>query len=122
MALRGKQAIDTKVYVLVFVCPTTKLANLQVIESKDANGVVDGINRLACEVGVPSFVLVDQDSGILKALKECEVNFRDTQYVLHKEKGIKFQTVPVGGHNYTGAGDSYYPTVRLSTPDTIGVG
>ena len=103
MALRNRKVEEAKVYVLCFVCPTTKLCNLQVIEAKSADGVIDGINRFCCEAGVPSYVLVDQDSGIMKGFKECEVNLRDVQYVLHKEKGIKFQTVPVGGHNYSGA-------------------
>ena len=103
MALRNRKVEEAKVYVLCFVCPTTKLCNLQVIEAKSADGVIDGINRFCCEAGVPNYILVDQDSGIMKGLKECEVNLRDVQYVLHKEKGIKFQTVPVGGHNYSGA-------------------
>ena len=103
MSTRGRQPIDVKCYVLVFVCPTTKLVNLQVIEGKSADAVVDGVNRLGCEVGIPSFVLVDQDSGILKVLKEAEVNVRDLQLVLHKEKGIRFRTCPVSGHNFHGA-------------------
>ena len=103
MPTRNRDAVDVMCYVLVFVCPVTKLVNMQVIESKKAEGVVDGINRLGCEVGLPSFVLVDQDSGIMKALKEAEVNLKDLQYILYKEKGIKFKTCPVSGHNYHGA-------------------
>ena len=44
MKTRTKAAVEVKCYVLVFVCPTTKLINLQVIESKSADGVVDGVN------------------------------------------------------------------------------
>ena len=65
METRKRKALQVKCYVLVFLCPTTKHVNLQVIENKSADGVVDGINRLGCEVGFPSFVLVDQDSRIL---------------------------------------------------------
>ena len=64
------------------------------IEAKTADGVVEGINRLGCEVGVPSFVLVDQDSSILKVLGEAEVKLKDLQLVLYKEKGIKLRTCP----------------------------
>ena len=103
MPTRNRDALDVMCYVLVFVCPVTKLVNMQVIESKKAEGVVDGINRLGCEVGLPSFVLVDQDSGIMKALKEAEVNLKDLQYILYKEKGIKFKTCPVSGNNFHGA-------------------
>ena len=67
----NKQAVEANVHVLMFACPTTKLCNLQVIESKSADGIIDGINRLACESGVPSFVYTDQDGGIMKALQEA---------------------------------------------------
>ena len=103
METRKRKAVQVKCYVLVFLCPTTKHVNLQVIESKSADGVVDGINRLGCEVGFPSFVLVDQDSGILKVLKEAEVNLKDIDLVLSKERGIKFRTCPVSGHNFHGS-------------------
>ena len=103
MATRGRQPIDVKCYVLVFVCPTTKLVNMQVIESKSADGIGDGINRLGCEIGIPSFVLTDQDSGIMKVLKEANVELKDLQLLLHKEKGIRFKTCPVTGHNFHGA-------------------
>ena len=112
MSTRGRQPIDVKCYVLVFVCPTTKLTNLQVIEGKSADAVMDGVTRLGCEVGIPSFVLVDQDSGILKVLKEAEVNVRDLQMVLHKEKGIRFRTCPVSGHNFHGAVERKIRSVR----------
>merc|ERR1711891_100209 len=36
MKTRHREIIDVKCYVLVFVCPTTKLTNLQVIEAKTA--------------------------------------------------------------------------------------
>ena len=102
MKTRNRNVVDVKCYVLVFMCPTTKLINLQVIEAKSADGIVDGVSRLGCEVGIPSFVLVDQDSGILKVLREAEVNLKDVELILYKEKGIKFRTCPVSGHNYHG--------------------
>merc|ERR1719186_1523287 len=85
MKTRHRKVVEAKCYVLVFCCPTTKLVNLQVIESKSHDGVIDGVTRLSCEIGVPSFILVDQDSGIVKALKEAEVDIRDLQFVLNKE-------------------------------------
>ena len=38
--------VEAKCYVLVTVCPVTKLVNLQVIESKSADGILDGITLL----------------------------------------------------------------------------
>ena len=42
------------------------------------------------EVEIPSFVLVDQDSGIVKVLNEAQINVKDLDLLLHKEKGIRF--------------------------------
>ena len=112
MKTRHRKVVEAKCYVLVFCCPTTKLVNLQVIESKSHDGVIDGVTRLSCEIGVPSFILVDQDSGIVKALKEAEVNIRDLQFVLNKEKGIRFKTCPVGGHNFHGLVERKIRTVQ----------
>ena len=76
---------------------------MQIIEGKTADAIVDGLNRLGCEVGIPSFVLVDQDSGIVKVLNEAQINVKDLDLLLQKEKGIRFKTTPVSGHNYHGA-------------------
>ena len=102
MLLRNKKAVETKVFVLVFACPVSRCVNLQVVETKSADGIIDGIIRLSCEVGVPKFILTDQDGGIMKGLEECEVRFKDLQHVVYKEKGIVFKTAPVSGHNFHG--------------------
>ena len=112
MQTRNRSAIDVKCYVLVFICPTTKAVNLQVIETKAADGIIDGVNRLGCEVGIPSYLLVDQESSIIKVLNEAEVNLKDLQLVLHKERGIKFKTCPVSGHNFHGAVERKIRTVQ----------
>ena len=112
MKTRHRNVVEAKCYVLVSVCPITKLVNLQVIEAKSADGVIDGVTRLSCEVGVPSIMLVDQDSGILKALKEAEVDIRSLDMLLHKEKGIRFKTCPVSGHNYHGLVERKIRTVQ----------
>ena len=94
MATRGRQPIDVKAYVLVFLCPITKCCNLQVIEGKGADAIVDGINRLGCEVGIPSFVIIDQDSGIMKVLKEAQIDIKDVDLLVHREYCIRFRTCP----------------------------
>ena len=112
MKTRHRAVVEAKCYVLVVVCPVTKLVNLQVLEAKSADGVIDGVTRLCCEVGVPSTMLVDQDSGILKALKEVEIDIRDLDLLFHKEKGMKFKTCPVSGHNYHGLVERKIRTVQ----------
>ena len=58
---RGRNVLEAKCWVMVFVCPVTRLTNLQVIEKSDNSGMVDGITRLSCEVGVPKIMMVDDD-------------------------------------------------------------
>ena len=89
------------------------MVNLQVIEGKSADAVVEGVTRLCCEQGgVPSFVLVDQDSSIVKVLSEAEVNMKDLELMLHREKGIQFKTCPVAGHNFHGLVEKKISTVQ----------
>ena len=88
------------------------MCKFSVIESKSADGVLDGITRLACEVGVPTLMLVDQDSGIMKALREDEVDIKNLDLKVHKEKGMRFKTCPVSGHNYHGLGEVKIRTVQ----------
>ena len=99
---RNNKVMAVKCYVSVFACPTTKCINLQVIEGKSADAFVDGLNRLGCEVGFPSYFLIDKESAIMKALKEADVSLKDMQHVVYKERGIKFKTCPIGGHNFHG--------------------
>ena len=47
--------------------------------------MIDGITRLCCEVGVPSLLLVDKESSIMKALREAEVDIRNLNLLLHKD-------------------------------------
>ena len=109
---RHRNVVEAKCYVLVTVCPVTKMVNLQVIESKSADGILDGITRLACEVGVPTMMLVDQDSGVMKALREAECDIKNLDMKVHKEKGMRFKTCPVSGHNYHGLVEVKIRTVQ----------
>ena len=99
---RNRQMLECEVWILAVVCPTTRLVNLQVVEKKDAGGIICGITRLACESGMPKHIFTDQDSGIIAALTGAEVEIRDVQQKLHREYGITFTLCPVGGHNQHG--------------------
>ena len=77
---RSRNVLEVEVHVLAAVCPTTRLVNLQVVEKTDAGGIICGITRLACEVGMPKFVFCDQDNGIMAALAHAVVDTRDLQH------------------------------------------
>ena len=99
---RNRNALESKCWGLVFVCPVTRLTNLQVIEKSDSAGIVDGLTRLSCEIGVPKVVMIDEDSALIKAMREVEVDILDTKFKLHTEYGIEFSVCPVSGHYHHG--------------------
>merc|ERR1711867_190294 len=103
---------------MVSVCLVTKAVNLQAIEGKSADAVIDGVNRLSCEVGMPSLILIDQDSGIMKAFNEAEVNMKDIDLILFKENKIRFRTCPVSGHNMNGLAERKIGSVSESLKAT----
>ena len=99
---RGRKYLATEVYVMVFACSSTRLVNLQVIEGKNSGCIIDGITRLSCEIGIPKYLMIDDDDGIQLALRELDVDIRDLRYQLQREKGIIFDVCPVSGHNQHG--------------------
>ena len=85
---RNRKVLEAKCWVLVFACPVTRLLNLQVVERSDGSGVVDGVTRLSCEVGIPKVLMMDQDPALMKAMTDVEFKFMDTKLKLHEEWGI----------------------------------
>ena len=115
---RNRQVLETKLYVLVAVCITTRIVNLQAIEGKSAPAIIDGFTRLCCEVGIPSMVHVDQDTGALAGFQTAELDFRDLQHQLHTQFGISFSTCPVGGHNQHGLVESIIKSIQETFSDS----
>ena len=99
---RNKPAAQVKTWILTCVCEVTKLVNCQVVEKSDASGILDGITRLGCEVGVPSLMLADQGSNLMKAIREAGVTLLNLKLQIYEEKGIKMEVCSVGGHNEHG--------------------
>ena len=93
---------QVKTWILTTVCEVTKLVNAQVIEESDASGILDGMTRLGCEVGIPSILLADQGSNLVKAIREAEVSMLNLKLQMYQEKGIRFEVCSVGGHNEHG--------------------
>ena len=50
----------------------------------------------------PKIFMIDQDSAILKGLREVQVYLQYLQHQIYTENGIIFTTCPVGGHNVHG--------------------
>ena len=90
------------VYIMVFVCAATGTVNCQVIEGKTAEYCMDGFNRFFCETTVPKIVFTDAEGGLLKALKEGEVDLMDMAGNLMQNQGIVFTTCVPQGHSAHG--------------------
>ena len=99
---RNRTALTSKVWVMVFVCPITRLVSCQVIEKSDSSGMIEGVIRLGADYGFPRHFNIDKDSALMKALQEAEVCLRDLQHNLYMEHGVCFTTCPVGSHNEHG--------------------
>ena len=89
--LRGRPAKACKVWVLVFACPVTRLVNCQVIELSDHNGIIDGITRLAADVGFPKYLVIDQDSAVLKEMLKLIYEICSTRFT----RRMEFYSLPV---------------------------
>ena len=99
---RNRKVLESKMYIMVAVCVTTKIVNLQVLEGKKAHNIMDGFTRLSAEVGVPTIVHVDQDSGAMSGFRDAELDYVDLKQQLHRQYGIEFVTCPVSGHHQHG--------------------
>ena len=109
---RNTKVLNAKLYIMSFACPVSKLINLQVIESKSADGVLEGLTRLGCEHGFPKYLLIDQESLFMKVVKEAEVYMKDLRLRGYKEHGIRCEVAPVSGHNFTGLVERKIRTVQ----------
>ena len=111
-ATRNKKVLSCKNYIMTFVCPVTKLCNLQVIEAKNAEAAMEGLTRLACEVGMPSCLVLDQETSFMKMCRDAEVSLQDLCHKGYKEFGVKFEVAPVQGHNYIGLAERKIKAVQ----------
>ena len=98
----NSSALSSKVWAMVFVCCLTKLTNIQIMESKDCSGVCDGISHLCFEVGSPANMHIDQESSLMKVLREASVDMIDLENVVCRNMGINFIVCAFSRHNAHG--------------------
>ena len=101
-------------HVMICVCPTTRLVNMQLIETGRSCDIISGITRLACEVGIPKRMYIDQSRAEMFALNNIEFDFRDFGAGVKHAYGIEFEICPVGGHNAHGQVERVIRSVQES--------
>ena len=100
------------------VCPTTRRINMQVLESCLADGIISGVTRLSCEMGIPKKLLIDQDSASICGLDNAEFDLRGLQHQLERKHGFEFEVCLVAGHNQHGHVDHVIHGVQESFNDS----
>ena len=91
-----------KIWFAVFCCSTTSTVSLKVMEDYSSPGFIQSFIRFACEHGYPKLLVSDPGSQLLKSYDVMKISFTDLKNKLHKDMGVEFDVVPVGGHNVTG--------------------
>ena len=99
---RGSNSKPYNFYFMIFACCTTGTVNCQVIEGKDTSHCLDGFNKFFCETTVPKIVYPDQEGGLIKALRDGEVDLVDLSGTLSRQKGVMFVDVVPQGHSAHG--------------------
>ena len=99
---RARHVISAKVWIMTFACPMTKACNLQVIEAKSTDVILEGFTRFACENGMSKYFLIDQETSFLKAVKNAEIDLVGLDARAFKEYGVYVKIAPVAGHNFSG--------------------
>ena len=114
---RNRQVLESKMYIMVAVCVTTKVVNLQALEGRKTHEIIDGFTRLCAEVGVPTKVHVDDESGAVAGFKAAELDILDLQHKLRTQFGISFETCPVSGHFQHGLAERIIRSIQETFDD-----
>ena len=111
---RNRKVLSKKNYLMTFVCPISKLVNIQVIEARNTQAILEGLTRLGCETGFPAVLVLDQESAFMQVVREAEVNLVDLNLRSYREYGIKFEVAPAAkrGHNWNGLCERKIKTVQ----------
>lgn len=63
---------------------------------------LQAFTRLACEVGFPKKLLIDEGSQLVKGCESMQFDFQNIKHQLFKKMEVVFDTILVGGHNVHG--------------------
>ncbi|XP_066917852.1 uncharacterized protein [Clytia hemisphaerica] len=108
-----------KIWLIVFCCATTTAVKIKLMEDYTTTSFVQAFTRLACEVGYPKKLLVDEGSQLLKGCKSMQLNFQDIKAKIEAKSSIEFSTCPVGGHNFHGRVERKIREIRKSLEKSV---
>ena len=108
-----------KIWLTIFVCATTSVTSIKVMEDYSAHAFIQAFIRFACEVGYPKKLLIDGGSQLIKGCNNVKLNFHDLQYKLHNDVSVKFEICPIGGHNMNGKVERKIREIKSSFDRTL---
>ena len=108
-----------KVWIIVYVCATTGMTNLKIMEGYDTTQFLLTFSRFACEAGYPKYLLADKGSQLISGSENMMINMSDVGGNLNREYGIRFEVCPVGGHNFHGKVERKIRTVKETLRDSV---
>ena len=94
-----------KVWGAVFKDPATGAIAVHCMASYNTVSFITAYTRFSARYGHPGVLYIDEGSQLIKACKTMEFSLADITTTLNGQfqVGVKFQTGPVGGHNFQGA-------------------
>ena len=108
-----------KVWIATFVCATTGMTNLRIMEGYDATQFLLAFSRFSGEAGFPKLLLIDEGSQLVRGCEKMRINMCNIQGILSTEYGTQFQTCPVGGHNYHGKAERKIKSIQETLEKSI---
>ena len=91
-----------EVHFLVFSCVATGAVNIQLLEGKSTEFVLEGCSRFFSETSVPKIMFPDDDGSLTKAFREGEIDLHDLSGRLYRSKSILFEVCPPQSHSSHG--------------------
>ena len=101
-----------KVWIITFVCATTGMTSLKIMEGYDTTQFLLSFSRFSDDAGFPTLLLIDEGSQLVRGCANMSINMSNVQGVLRTEFGVQFQTCPVGGHNFHGKAERKIKAVQ----------
>ena len=91
-----------KIWLVVYCCCSTSAVNINVMDDYSTTAFILSFTRFASRYGFPKKILCDEGSQLVKGLTDMRLSFVDIKTKLFKDRGVEFETCPVGAHNMNG--------------------
>ena len=109
----------TNIWLIVYCCIPTSTTNIKVMDDYSTHAFIQAFIRFSCEVGYPQFMVIDEDSQLIKGCDNMRTSFTDIKGKSHRDMMADFATCPVGGHKYNGKVERRIKHVKESLEKTM---